>query len=92
MAPPAASAHSQQVYLANEAQDAHPGRPNIGEATWTLFSFHVDGIQANSPITTHMPALAKQAFQKAGYQVHEIAARDTSSNGYPVVHLRVDTF
>lgn len=92
MAPPSSSTRSQQVYLANEAEDAHPGRPNIGEATWTLFFFHVDGIQANSPITTQMTALAKQAFEKAGYQVHPVAARDMSSSGRPVVHVRVDTF
>ncbi len=92
MAPPSSSTRSQQIYLASEAEDAHPGRPNIGEATWTLFFFHVDGIQANSPITTQMTALAKQAFEKAGYQVHSVAARDTLSSGHPVVHVRVDTF
>ncbi len=92
MAPPSPSISSQQVFLANEAEDAHPGRPNIGEATWTLFFFHVDGIQANSPIPTQMTALAKQAFEKAGFQVRPVGGRDPSSNGHPVVHVRVDTF
>ena len=91
LAPPSQKTHGK-IALLDEADDAYPHSPTIGEATWTLFRNHLAVIKAEPPPKKETIVLAKDALAKAGYEVRLVQASQATSSQDPLVHLKIDEF
>lgn len=91
LAPPSHPAHGQ-VSLLQEAGDAYPGTPAVGKAVWTAFKAELAPITASPPAKIQVVTLAKQALEKAGYEVRLVPVHESSSAGGPVIHLKIEEF
>ena len=81
-----------RILLHNEARDQYPGSPAVGKALWTAFKAELAPISSNTPPKQKLVELAKNALEKAGYEVRVVTVQEARPLPEPVIHVKIEQF